>query len=430
MSLKSTFRALKYRNYRLFFIGQGTSLIGTWMQRIATSWLVYRLTGSAVLLGVTGFVSQIPAFILSPVGGVAADRWNKKTILLVTQILAMAQALVLAVLVINGKITVSWIIALNLILGIINAFDITARQSFVVDMIEDKEDLGNAIALNSSMVNGARLLGPSITGILIAFAGEGICFLANSASYLVIIVALLKMKITPKHREIKDARVMHDFKEGFMYVYSSVSMRSILCLLALVSLFGMSYQVLMPVFAKEVLGGGPHTLGFLMGAAGFGALCGAIFLASRKNNYNISKLIPAAAVLFGAGLIAVSFSRSLWLSLLLLAFAGCGMMVQMASSNTQLQVLVDDDKRGRVMALYAMAFLGMAPFGSLIAGGLAGSIGTPHTVLIGGIFCILGALVFSKDILSADGIKPPAEKEITLEMEKGIESSDEVIESL
>jgi len=430
MSLKSTFRALKYKNYRLFFLGQGTSLIGTWMQRIATSWLVYRLTGSAVLLGVVGFVSQIPSFVLSPLGGVAADRWNKKTIFLVTQILALLQALVLAVLVINGRITVAWIIGLNLFLGVINAFDITARQSFVVDMIEDKEDLGNAIALNSSMVNGARLLGPSITGILIATVGEGICFLANSASYLVIIFALLTMKIPPKEKVIKKARILNDFKEGFTYVYSSAPMRSILFLLALVSLFGMSYQVLMPVFAKEVLGGGPHTLGFLMGAAGFGALCGAMFLASRKNNYNITRLIPASATLFGAGLVAVSFSRSLWLSLVLLAFAGCGMMVQMASSNTKLQLLVDDDKRGRVMALFAMAFLGMAPFGSLIAGFLAGFIGTPRTVLVGGVFCIIGAFVFSKDIQSANYIKQPQEKEITLEVEKGIEASEEITETL
>ncbi len=430
MSLKSTFRALKYPNYRLFFLGQGTSLIGTWMQRIATSWLVYRLTGSAVMLGVVGFVSQIPTFMLSPLGGVAADRWNKKTIFFATQVLAMAQALLLAILVVTGKITVAWIIALNIVLGILNAFDITARQSFVVDMIEDKEDLGNAIALNSSMVNGARLLGPSITGILIASFGEGVCFFINSASYLVIIVALLTMKIPLKVKTIRNTRVLHDFKEGFVYVSNSAPMRSILLLLALVSLFGMSYMVLMPVFAKQVLGGGPRTLGFLMGAAGFGALCGALFLASRKNSYNISRMIPASAALFGAGLIAVSFTRSLWLALLMLAFTGCGMMVQGASSNTVLQVLVDDDKKGRIMALYAMAFMGMAPFGALVAGCLAGYMGTPHTLMIGGTFCILGAFVFSKDILLAKDIKRPLEKEITLEVEKGIEVSEEVTESL
>ena len=430
MSLKSTFRALRYRNYRLFFLGQGTSLIGTWMQRIATSWLVYRLTGSAVLLGVVGFVSQIPTFILSPVGGVVADRWNKKTIFFVTQIFALLQALVLAILVIKGAITVPWIIALNIILGIINAFDVTARQSFVVEMIENKEDLGNAIALNSSMVNGARLIGPSITGILIASMGEGICFFINSMSYVVIIFALLFMKIPQKEKVVKNTRMLHDFKEGFTYIYTSVPMRSIILLLALVSLLGMPYQVLMPVFAKQVLGGGPHTLGFLMGAAGLGALCGAMFLASRKSGYAISKLIPAAAVLFGAGLIAFSFSKVLWLSLLLLLFAGCGMMVQMASSNTSLQVLVDDDKRGRVMALYAMAFMGMAPFGSLLAGGLAGLIGAPHTLLVGGILCILGAFLFSKNILSAQDKMRSPEKELSPEIETGIESSEEVTESV
>lgn len=430
MSLKSTFRALQYRNYRLFFLGQGTSLIGTWMQRVATSWLVYRLTGSAVMLGVVGFVSQIPTFMLSPIGGVAADRWNKKTIFLVTQILAAAQALLLAVLVIRGAVTVQWIIALNIVLGVINAFDTTARQSFVVEMIERKEDLGNAIALNSSMVNGARLVGPSITGILIASVGEGICFLINSISYLVVIIALIVMKIPAKKREPKNTRMLHDFREGFAYVYRSVSMRSIILLLALVSLLGMPYQVLMPVFAKQVLGGGPHTLGFLMGAAGFGALCGAIYLASRKSSQNVWKLIPASACLFGIGLIAFSFSRVLWLSLPLMSCAGCGMMIQMASSNTSLQILVDDDKRGRVMAFYAMAFMGMAPFGSLLAGSLAGLIGAPHTLTIGGMLCILGGLAFYRNIVvSGDVVRPP-EAAITPEIATGIESSEEVTESL
>jgi MFS family permease len=430
ISLKSTFRALQYKNYRLFFLGQGTSLVGTWMQRIATSWLVYRLTGSVVLLGVVGFVSQIPTFILSPLGGVVADRWNKKTIFLVTQIFALLQAMLLAILVISGAVTVIWIIVLNIVLGMINAFDITARQSFVVEMIENKEDLGNAIALNSSMVNGARLIGPSIAGILIATLGEGICFFINSMSYFVIIVALLTMNIPPRKRAIKNTHILHDFKEGFTYVYKSVPMRSIILLLALVSLMGMPYQVLMPVFAKQVLKGGPHTLGFLMGAAGFGALCGAMFLASRKNSDNISKLIPASAALFGIGLIAFSFSRHLWLSLPLISVAGCGMIVQMASSNTSLQILVDDDKRGRIMALYAMAFMGMSPFGSLLAGSLAGLIGAPNTLLTGGILCIAGAFLFSKNILSAKDILRPPEKELSPEIAKGIESSEEVAESV
>lgn len=430
MSLKSTFRALQYRNYRLFFVGQGTSLIGTWMQRVATAWLVYRLTNSAVMLGIVGFVSQIPSFLLSPLGGVLADRWNKRNILLVTQALAMIQAAVLAVLVVTGAITVPWIIFLNACLGIINAFDVTARQSFVVEMIEKKEDLGNAIALNSSMVNGARLVGPSITGILIASAGEGVCFFVNAASYAMIIVALLAMNIAPRKREPANPRIIHDFSEGFAYIYKSVPMRSTILLLALVSLLGMSYQVLMPVFAKAVLGGGPHTLGFLFGATGMGALIGAMYLASRKNSYDVWKLIPFAAGLFGVGLIAVSFSKSFWLSMLALLVVGCGMMVQIASSNTLLQVLADDRKRGRVMAFYAMAFLGMAPFGNLFAGVLAGAIGAPNAFLAGGTLCILGAFIFSGGIRQAGNSMPAPEKEITIAVEEGIERSEEVTDSL
>jgi MFS family permease len=430
MPFKSTFRALQYRNYRLFFIGQGTSLVGTWMQRVATAWLVYRLTNSAVMLGIVGFVSQIPSFLLSPIGGVLADRWNKKNILLVTQVFAMVQALVLAVLVVTGAITVPWIIVLNACLGIINAFDVTARQSLVVEMIDRKEDLGNAIALNSSMVNGARLVGPSITGILIASAGEGACFFVNAASYVMIIVALLVMNIAPRKKAPANPRIIHDFAEGFAYINKSVPMRSTILLLALVSLMGMSYQVLMPVFAKQVLGGGPHTLGFLMGSAGCGALIGAMYLASRKNSHDVWKLIPVAAGVFGIGLVAVSFSRSFWLSMLLLLVVGWGMMAQIASSNTLLQVLADDGKRGRVMAFYAMAFFGMAPFGSLFAGSLAGAIGAPHTLLAGGTLCILGALIFSGGIRQAGNNMPAPERENAIEIEEGIERSEEVTGTL
>lgn len=430
MSLKSTFRALQYKNYRLFFIGQGLSLIGTWMQRIATSWLVYRMTNSVILLGVVGFAGQIPTFFLSPVGGIIADKWNRKNILLATQILALLQALLLAVFVWTDVITVSWIIILNVCLGIINAFDITARQSFVVDMIGNKKDLGNAIALNSSMVNGARLVGPSITGILITIAGEGVCFLINSLSYLVIIIALLLMRIAPKENIVKKPNIVSDFKEGFIYICRSAPMRSTIILLALVSLLGMPFQVLMPVFAKQILGGGSHTFGFLMGAAGLGALTGAIYLASRKSVYKIWKLIPLAAVIFGTGLIAFALSRNLWISLFLLLIAGWGMMVQMASSNTLLQVLVDEDKRGRVMSFYAMAFMGMTPFGSLLAGSLGKMIGVRYTVMTGGILCILGAFYFYKDIHSAKNVMHKAGKGMTPEMETGIESSKEISDSL
>ena len=430
MSLKSTFRALQYRNYRFFFIGQGTSLIGTWMQRIATAWLVYRLTNSALLLGITGFVSQIPTFIFAPFGGVFADKWDRKKILLITQVLAMAQALVLAIMVANGSITVTWIIILNICLGIINAFDITARQSFVVEIVDRKEDLGNAIALNSSMVNGARILGPSITGILIASMGEGPCFFINSASYLVIIIALLLMRTAPVKRKIEQSTMLHDFREGFNYILKSVPMRSTILLLALVSLLGMPYQVLMPVFAKDILGGGPNTLGFLMGAAGLGALVGAVFLASRKSAHNLWNLIPLAAVVFGTGLIAFSLSGNLPLSLLLLMITGFGMMIQMASSNTLLQILTDDDKRGRVMAFYIMAFMGMAPFGSLFAGSLAGKIGAPATLLAGGVLCILGtALLFRKIQQARDVLLSPRE-EISPRIKEEIDSLEKIAQTV
>ena len=381
------------------------------MQRIATSWLVYRLTDSIILLGITGFAGQIPTFFLSPFGGIIADKWNRKNIFLVTQILALLQALLLAVLVLTNAINVYLIIILNVCLGVINAFDITARQSFVVEMIEKKEDLGNAIALNSSMVNGARLVGPSITGILIAFTGEGVCFLINSLSYVVIIIALLAMKIVPRKKIIKKTNMIFDFREGFIYVWKSVPMRSTIMLLALVSLMGMPYQVLMPVFAKQVLGGGPHTYGFLMGATGLGALAGAMYLASRKSVHKIWEMIPASAVVFGIGLIMFSLSKNLWISLALLLIVGWGMMVQMASSNTLLQVLVDDDKRGRIMAFYAMAFMGMVPFGSLIAGSLGKIIGVRSTVFLGGVLCILGAFYFFGDIHLAKDIMTAEEKD-------------------
>ena len=430
MSFTSTFRALNSRNFRLFFIGQGTSLIGTWMQRIATAWLVYRLTNSAVLLGVVGFVSQIPTLILSPFGGVIADRFNRKNIFFMTQVCALLQASILAALVLSGTVTIVWIIVLNIVLGIINALDMTARQSFMIELIDRREDLPNAIAMNSTMVNGARLLGPSITGILIAAAGEGVCFLINAASYLMIIVTLLAIKVPPRKIVRREISVYRDLREGFVYIYRSIPMRSTLLLLAMVSLVGMPYQVLMPVFAKKVLGGGPHTLGFLMGGAGLGALSGALYLASRKSTAGIWNLIPAAAALFGVGLISVSFTRTLWLSLPLIAIAGCGMMLQMASSNTLLQTLVDDDKRGRIMAFYAMAFFGTTPFGSLLAGTLADRIGTPHTVLLSGILCIIAAAALSGKIRTARFSMPAPGKEQRLKVEEGIEVDEEVTAKL
>ena len=400
MQFRRILRALQHRNYRLFYAGQSISLIGTWMQRIAMSWLVYRLTGSTFLLGVVGFASQIPTFLLAPFTGVLVDRYNRHRILIITQTLAMIQALILALLILTEAISIAHIIFLSICLGLVNAFDMPGRQSFLVDMVEKREDLGNAVALNSSMVNAARLLGPSIAGMLIAAVGEGMCFLLNSISYVAVIAALYAMKITPRLTIPKRTNMLMELREGFAYAFDSIPIRSVLMLLGLVSLMGMPYSALMPVFAERILGGGPHTLGFLMGASGLGALSGAMYLAARQSVLGLEKVITLAAMLFGAGLIAFALSRVLWLSLSLMVLTGFGMMVQMASSNTVLQTRVDDDKRGRVMSLYTMAFMGTVPFGSLFAGSVASRIGAPNTLMIGGIVCILGAGLFSRQLAS------------------------------
>ena len=393
--LKNIFRSLQYRNYRLFFGGQSISLIGTWIQRITTPWLVYHLSHSPFLLGVVGFAGQIPTFLLAPFAGVLTDKWNRYYILIVTQILSMIQALILALLFFTKTINVWYIILLNVFLGCINAFDTPARQSFLVDMIEKKEDISNAIALNSSMVNGARLLGPSIAGILISVTGEGICFLLNALSYLFVIASLLMMKITSRKTKVKNFDIWSELMEGFSYTFGFAPIRSIILLLGLVSLMGMPYTLLMPVFAKEILHGGPHTFGFLMGASGIGALLGALYLASRKNILGLGKIVPLSTAIFGSGLIVFSLSRSLWLSLILMLIVGFGMILQMSSSNTILQTIVDDDKRGRVMSFYTMAFMGTVPFGSLLTGTLASSLGVINTLIIGGATCILGATLFA-----------------------------------
>jgi len=398
LGLKNIVRSLRYRNYRLFFYGQSISLIGTWIQRITVPWLVYRLTGSVFLLGLVGFAGQIPTFLMSPFAGVLIDRWNRHKILVITQILALIQALILALLFYAKSISVWHIAILSVVLGIINAFDMPARQSFVVDMIEKKEDLGNAIALNSSMVNSARLIGPSIAGVLISLTGEGMCFLINAVSYIFVIAFLLMMKIKPRKIEVQKTNVYQKFKEGFSYTFGFIPIRYIILLLALVSLMGMPYTVLMPVFAKSILHGGSHTFGFLMGATGIGALIGAVYMASRKNAAGLENFIPWFAGIFGLGLILFSLSTNFILSMFLLLITGFGMLMQMTSSNTILQTIVDDDKRGRVMSLYTMAFMGTAPFGSLLAGTLASKVGAPNTLLIGGVACILGALIFMRKL--------------------------------
>ena len=429
--LKTTFRSFQYRNYRLFFGGQSISLIGTWIQRIATPWLVYHLTGSPLLLGVFGFAGQIPTFLIAPFAGVMTDRWNRYRLLIGTQIAAMIQAFILAFLYLDGIIQIWHIVLLNVFLGCVNAFDVPARQSFVIEMVEKKEDLGNAIALNSSMVNGARLLGPSIAGLLIAFTGEGICFLLNGISYLFVIASLLMMKVTPRKINRKNSPVLKELKEGFSYVFGFPPIKHIIILLSLVSLMGMQYTILMPVFAKEILHGGSHTFGFLIGASGLGALTGALYLASRRNALGLFRIIPLASGIFGLGLIALSFSKLFLLSLVLMVIVGLGMMLQMASSNTILQTITDDDKRGRVMSFYTMAFMGTAPFGSILAGWLAKMIGVSNTILIGGISIIAGAAVFAyklpklnkmvHSIFVKMNLKPSASDESLIRMNSGLD---------
>jgi len=422
-------RALAHKNYRLFFAGQSISLIGTWMTRIATAWLVYRLTGSALLLGVVGFAGQIPSFLLAPLAGVLVDRWNRQRLLVITQVLAMFQSLALALLTMTGLIKMWHVIVLSVLQGLINSFDMPARQAFVVEMVEKREDLANAIALNSSMVNAARLLGPSIGGVVIAAVGEGWCFMIDAVSYIAVIASLLAMTISARViQPTKDANVFQQLREGWSYAAHFAPIRNVLLLLALVSLVGMPYTVLMPVFANDVLHGGPNTLGLLMAASGVGALAGALFLAARKTVLGLGKFIPLMAGAFGAGLIAFSFTRVLWLSLALMVVTGLGFMVQMAVSNTVLQTIVDEDKRGRVMSFYTMAFMGTAPFGSLLAGSVADRIGTPHTLLCGGIGCILGALWFATTIsdLRRD-VRPIYERiGILPEVATGIQHSTEL----
>lgn len=393
--LQFMLRALRYRNYRLFFGGQIISLTGTWITNIATSWLVYRLTGSAFLLGMVGFAGQIPAFLFAPLAGLIVDRNNKHRILILTQIFSMIQSLLLALLTFTHLISVPWLLALCAFQGLINAFDMPCRQAFVVETIEKREDLGNAIALNSSMFNAARLVGPALGGMLIAAVGESWCFLIDGMSYLAVIAALRAMTFTVR-APVKNNRASGwaQFKEGLKYAVKSRPIRSIIVLIALVSMMGVPYTVLMPVYAAEILKGGPHTLGFLMTSVGCGALCGALWLASRQSVRGLVRIIPFAAGSFGFGLIAFSFSRTLPISLIFLFVAGCGFMIQMASSNTILQTIVEDDKRGRVMSLFIMAFMGSAPLGSLLAGSLSQRFGVPHTLFISGLCCLGGAFWF------------------------------------
>ncbi len=387
-------RALRHRNFRLFFGGQSISLVGTWMTRIATSWLVYKLTNSALVLGTVSFAGQIPTFLLAPFAGVWIDRLDRRRVLVWTQTLAMVQSLLLAALTFSGHINVAWILGLSVLQGCINAFDMPGRQSFMVQMVEDRADLGNAIAINSSMVNMARLIGPSLAGIIIAASSEAWCFLIDGLSYIAVIASLLAMRIDLAEVRRKTTSTFTELKEGWTYVSEFLPIRTILLLFAVVSLMGMPFVVLMPVFAVKVLHGGPNTLGFLMGAMGVGALISALSLAARKSVRGLIRIIPVSAIVFGVGLIGFGLSRFIWLSLAAVLVAGMGMMQGMAASNTVIQTIVSEDKRGRVMSYYTMAFVGMAPFGSLLAGSMASAIGAPITVIVNGGAVILGAAWF------------------------------------
>jgi len=396
MNIKTVFRALRHKNYRLFFVGQSISLTGTWMQQIAVSWLVYRMTNSAFLLGLVAFSSQIATFLLAPLAGVIADRHHRHRLLLITQSMAMLQAIVLYLLYVTHTITVWHILILSLFLGAVNAFDIPVRQAFTVDMINDREDLSNAIALNSSMVNAARLIGPSIGGVLIALSGEGTCFLVNALSYIAVLFSLVMMTLPRwEHSGHHKESVMLSLREGFFYALNFMPIRTILMLLSVISLVSGGVQAMMPVFARDIFHGGAMALGLLMAASGLGALTGAIYLAGRKNVLGLSKIIAWTAALFGGGVIIFSRTSFLMIGIPVLLFSGFGMMVQMASSNIILQTIVEEDKRGRVMSFYTMAFMGLSPFGSLLAGGLAVKMGADNTLLWGGLFCIIAAIVFA-----------------------------------
>jgi MFS family permease len=399
--------ALRSKNYQLFFAGQGISLIGTWMTQLATIWLVYDLTNSPLMLGVVGFSSQIPSFFLAPFGGVFVDRFSRYRTLISTQILAMIQSLTLAVLALTGVIEVWHIIALSLFQGFINALDAPARQAFVPELVEHREDLANAIAINSTMLNGARLIGPAIGGLLIAGVGTGYCFLFDGLSYIAVIAALLAMKVKPWKNVVTVGNPFQKVKEGFVYAFSFSPIRSILLLSALVSLMGLQNTILVPVIAKEVLKVGAENLGFLMAASGVGALTGGIYLATRQTILGIGKLIALAPAILGIGLIAFSLSRFFPLSLFTMLFVGLGTILQIAASNTFLQTIVEDDKRGRLMSLYTMSFLGMIPLGNLLGGFLASRIGATNTLMIDGIVCILGSIVFSRQLPALRRIMRP-----------------------
>jgi MFS family permease len=412
--MKHAWRALRRRNFQLFVFGQSVSLIGTWMTRLATSWLVYHLTHSAMLLGIVGFSGQILTFALSPFAGVWVERLNRRRLLVWTQAAAAIQSLAMAALTLAHVITFWEIIALAALQGLINAFDMPGRQSFLVEMVEDRNDLGNAIAINSSMANGGRLIGPAIAGLVIGAFGEGWCFLIDGVSYFAVIASLLLMRIKPLNIQRNAASMLEQMREGWDYVRTFRPIRTILLLFSLLSLMGYSYAVLLPVFAAQVLHGGAYTLGWLTAASGVGALVSGVSLAIRKSVVGLTRMLQIAAAMLGSALILFGLSHTLWLSLALMVLVGFGMMQGAAASNTIIQSLVPEDKRARAMSFYTMAFFGSVPFGSLLAGALAHRIGAPHTVIFTGTFCLAGALWFTLDLPKIRAIMRPIYQEMGL----------------
>jgi MFS family permease len=425
---KLALRALRHRNYRLFFIGQGVSLIGTWMQSIATGWLMFRMTHSEFMLGLLAFSGQIPTFLLSPFAGVLGDRLDRRRILIVVQVVAMIQAFILTGFTLAGIIQVWQIIILAFFLGIANAFEMPSRQAFVVEMVDDKSDLGNAIALNSGMFNGSRLIGPAIAGIVVAIAGEGVCFALNGISYLAAIIAYVLMKIPARKTVRPKARLFTELKEGLQYSFGFRPIRDLIATVAFMSLVAMSFPVLLPIFASRILHGGSYTYGFLVASTGAGALAGVAFLALRKNVLGLGRIISTALIVFGLGLVAFSFSKSAILSICILVPVGFGMIATMASCNTMVQTIVEEDKRGRVMSFYVMAFMGAAPLGSLLAGSVSSAIGAPYTVCIGGILCVLGGIVFFFRLPALRRIIRPIYRKMGIipEVAIGIQVADEL----
>ena len=397
-------RALRHRNFKLYFAGQGISIIGTWMTRMATTWLVYRLTHSPLLLGVVGFAGLIPTFVLAPFAGVWIERLERRRLLVWTQAAAGMQSLILAALTLARVVTFREILVLAVFQGLINAFDTPLRQLFVGQMVDDREDLGNAIAISSSLANGARLIGPAIAGLVIAGFGEGGCFLIDGLSYLAVIASLVMMRLQPQATRPNNAGMLEQMREGWRYVNGFRPVRAILLLSALLALMGYPYSVLLPVFAGQVLHGGPATLGWLTAASGIGALGSGLSLAFRRSTEGLTRMLQIAASALGGGLILFGLSHTLWLSMGLMVLIGFGMMQVFAASNTLIQTLVPEDKKGRVMSYFVMSMFGTAPFGSLLAGALAHRIGAPHTVFVTGAFCLAGSFWFGMELPAVQAV--------------------------